>query len=85
MSGDLLNETIALRATLILLLQLDELQLSEWLENVLEVILGDGEVDVADVEAVERNTVRLGGTTLAGLGDTILFCFSELGNDRNAE
>jgi hypothetical protein len=45
----------------------------------------DGEVDVADVEAVEWNAVRLRSCTFGGASLTILLCFSELCNDWNAE
>ena len=38
---------------MLLFLQLDELKLAEWLEDCAQVILCDGEVDVANVEAME--------------------------------
>lgn len=42
-------------------------------------------MDIANVEAVKWYAVRLRGSALGGAGLAILFCFSELGNDRNAE
>lgn len=82
---NLLYEAIALAAALLLLLQLHKLQLAESFEDVPKIILSNREVNVTDVKTVERNAVGLSGVTLGVAGLTILLCFSELCNDRNAE
>lgn len=77
----LLYKPVALAPThVLLLLKLHKLQLAERLEHVLEVVLRDGEVDVANVEAVERHTVRLGGAAL-GAGLTVLLGLGGLDDD----
>jgi len=70
---------------LLFFLQLHEFELAEGLEDVPEVVLGDGEVDVADVETVEWYSIGLGGGAFGVAGLAVLLCFSELGNDRNAD
>lgn len=77
----LLYKPVALAPTHVLfLLKLHKLQLAERLEHVLEIFLGDGEVDVADVEAMEGHAVRLGGAAL-GAGLAILLGFGGLDDD----
>lgn len=87
MRGDknLLDEAIALAATLILLLQLHELEVTEWLEDAGEIVLSDREMDVTDVEAMERDAVGLGGRALGVTSKAILLCFGVLRDDRDAE
>ena len=80
-----LYETIALTATLLFLLQLGELKLTKWLKYILKIVLCDGKVNVANIKAVERDAVGLGGHALGIPSLTILLCFSELRNDRNAD
>lgn len=82
---DELNEAIALRAAGLFFLQLHEFELTKRLKNILQVIFGDGEVDVADVKAVEWYAVRLGSGTLGVARLAVLLCFSELCNNRNAQ
>ena len=85
LSDNILNEAVALGASLLFLLQLAELERTERLEDILEILLGDREVDVADVEAVEGNAVGERGDTLRVTGLAILLCFSELRDYRDAE
>lgn len=85
--NNLLNETISLGSARIHLIALEDdlLKLTERLEDLLEILLGDTEVYVANVETVERGAVGTGGsTTLRGTSSTVLLCFSKLGNDGNA-
>lgn len=79
-----LHKPVTLAAALLLFLELHELQLAERLKDVLEIVLRDGEVDVANVETVERNAVGLSSSTLRSASLTVLLCFGELGNDRNS-
>lgn len=82
----LLYETVALGTALrLFFLQLHEFKVAEWLKDLLDVVFGDREVDVANVEAVERDAVGLGCGTFGVAGLAILFCFSELDDDGNAE
>ena len=84
--NNLLNETISLGSARIHLIALEDdlLKLTERLEDLLEILLGDTEVYVANVETVERGAVGTGGsTTLRGTSSTVLLCFSKLGNDGN--
>lgn len=81
----ILHESVAFRATALFLLELYELQLTKRFEDGLEIVLGDGEVDVADVETMEWNAVRLGCAAFAGSRLTVLLCFSKLCDDRDAE
>lgn len=69
---------------MLLLLELNELQLTERLEDVLKILFVDREMDVADVETVEWNAVRLSGVALGVAGLAVFLCFSELRNDRDA-
>lgn len=85
MERNILHKAVSLRASLLLLLQLAELELTKRLEDILEVLFRNREVDVADVEAVERDAVREGGDAFGVTGLAVLFCFGELGDDRNAE
>ena len=84
-SGYVLHEAIALAAALLFLLELHELELTKRLEDILEVVFGDGEVDVADVETVEWDAVGLSSCRLGGACLTVLLCFRELCDDWNAE
>lgn len=80
---NLLHETVPSTATIVILLELDELELAERLEDILEVLFGDAEVDVADVEAVERNRVGMVPGPLRAAYLTILLRFGELDYDRD--
>lgn len=56
----LLYKPVSTAAAIVVLLELDEFQFAEGLENVLQVLLCDAEVDVADIQAVEGNGVGMG-------------------------
>ena len=84
-----LYEAIALRASGVLFVALkgNLLQLSIWNEDFLEIVLGDAEVDVADVETVERSTISSASSTTFSGSSTrgaVFLCFGKLRNDRNA-
>ena len=81
---NLLYETVTLTATLLFLLQLTEFKRAERLENCSKIIFSDGEVDVSYVKAVEGNAVRQGGDAFGVASLTVLFCFSELSDNRDA-
>ena len=51
----LLNKPIASAAASLVLLQLNKLELSKRFEDVLQVTLGDAEMDVANIQTVKRN------------------------------
>jgi hypothetical protein len=81
---DSLYETVALGATRVgfITLEDDLLKLTIGLEDLLKIRLGNAEVDVADIEAVEGRAIGTrSSTTLGGPGSTILLGFSELRND----
>lgn len=82
---DLLNEAIAFAATSILLLQLDKLQLTKGREDLLKVFLGDREMNVSNVESVERYAVRLGWGAVSDTSLSVLLGFSQLNDDRNTQ
>lgn len=81
-----LNETIAFGAAGVHLVALEDdlLKLTIRFEYLLEILLGDAKVDVANIETVKGRAV--GTRSSAALGwsrGTILLCFCELGDDRN--
>jgi hypothetical protein len=85
--SDLLNETVSLGAARVQLIALEDdlLKLTKGLEDLLEILLGDAEVDVADVETVEGSAIGTrGSTALGGTSSTVLLSFSQLGNDGDA-
>jgi hypothetical protein len=81
----LLDEAVAAAAALLLFLELDEFQFAKRLEDFIQVVLSDGEMDVADIETMEGNTGLLLSSTLGGARLPVLFGFRVLGNDWNAE
>jgi hypothetical protein len=66
-------------------LQLNKLQLTERLKDLFKVLLGDGEVNVADIETVEWNARLLLGCAFCGSSLSVLLSLGELGDDRDAE
>lgn len=50
-----LDETVATATTCVIFLQLDKLELAKGLKDVLQILLSDAEVDVADVQTMEGN------------------------------
>lgn len=79
----LLHESVATAASCIILLKLDELEFAEWLEDILKILLSDAEVNIANVQTVERDRVGVtaGAARLADL--SILLSFGELDDNRN--
>jgi hypothetical protein len=67
-------------------LQSDLLQRTVREENLLKIRLGDAEVDVSNIETMERSAIASScwSTFAGGAGSTVLLCFSELGNNRNS-
>lgn len=82
-SDNLLYKSIAAAAAIIVLLKLNKLKLAKWLENILEVLLRDTKVNIADIEAVERNGVGVGARAVCRANLAILLSFGKLNNDRN--
>ncbi len=80
--GNLLNKTVTTAAARVILLQLDKLELAEGLENILEILLRNAEVDVAHIQAVERNRVRVATRCFRSSGLVILLSLGELDDDR---
>jgi len=77
-----LDKAVASAATVIILLQLDKLELTKGLKDVLEVCLGDAEVDVAHVEPVEGD--RVGMARRFRVADlAVLLGLGGLDNDRD--
>ena len=59
-------------------MQIHEVQLAERFEYILQILLGDAEVYVAHIEAVEGNRVRVRAGTLGASDLAILFSFGKL-------
>jgi hypothetical protein len=59
--GDVLDKTVASAATVVILLQLHKFELAKRFKDILEVCLGDAEVDVAYIEPVEGDGVGMAG------------------------
>lgn len=87
--GNILNESITTAATRLLLLQLNKLEISKRLENVLEILLGDTKVDISNVESMERNVMTrilvLLVLTAFGAGLPVLLCLCKLNDDGNSQ
>lgn len=74
--GYVLHKAIAAATPLVVLLELHKLELAEGLEYRLQVLLGNVEVDVANVETVEGDRIGVTATlscaylaVLLGLGE----------------
>lgn len=79
----LLHESIATAASCVVLLELNELEFAEWLEDILKILLSDAEVNIANVQTVERDRVGV-ATGAARLADlSILLSFGKLDDNRN--
>ena len=83
MRGHVLYKAIASAATRFFFLQLDKLKLAKGLEDVLQVTLSDAEVDVAYVEPVERDRVRVAGARVRVARLTVLLGLGQLRDDRD--
>lgn len=83
MDSDLLNKPIASASAVVVLLELDEFELAKGLENILEILLGDTEMDVANVETVERNGIGVGARAVCSAYLAILLSLGKLDDDRN--
>lgn len=55
----LLHKAVASAASGIVLLELDEFKLAKGLENILKILLSDAEMNVANVQTMEGNRVRV--------------------------
>lgn len=54
---DSLNKPIATTASIVVFLELNELQFSKWLKYSLQILLRDIEMNVANIEAMEGNGI----------------------------
>ena len=80
----LLNEAVTSASALLLFLQLHELQFTKWLEDILQVALGDTEMDVSYIKSVKWNRIRVAAGRFGVSSLTILFRFGKLSDDRDA-
>lgn len=80
---NILYESVTTAPTVVVLLELDELELAEWLEDILQILLGNAEVDVSHVETVERNRVGVVSSGLRGAHLAVLLSLGKLDDDRN--
>jgi hypothetical protein len=64
-------------------LKLNEFKLTEWLKNSLQVLLGDVEMDVADIKAVERDRIGVRSRSFRVSGLPVFLGFCDLYDDRN--
>lgn len=80
---DLLYETVATAAAVVVFLQLNEFKLAERFKHVLEVLLGNAEVNVANVQAMERYGISVGAGAVRGSDLSVLLSLGKLDNDRN--
>lgn len=78
---DLLNKPISTAATSVILLELGELKLAKRLEDVLKILLSDAEVDIANIQTVKGDRVRVAtsGARFANLA--VLLSFGQLDNN----
>jgi hypothetical protein len=83
--SNLLNKSVATAATGIVLLKLDKLEIAKGLKYSLKIVLSDVEMNVSNVEAMERNRVGVSATRLGVPGLAVLLRLSDLNNDGNAE
>jgi hypothetical protein len=81
--GDLLYESIAATASVVVFLELNEFKLTKRLENVLKILLGDAEVDVSNIQPVERDRVGVGAGAVCSSDLSILLSLCKLDDDRN--
>jgi len=89
MKINLLHVAIALGAAwrCLITLQRDVLEFAKRLEDGLEVFLGDAEVYVSNIQAMEGGTVGAGNdaaAALGGPGSTVLLGLGQLGDDGHA-
>ena len=80
---DSLYKPITAAAAVVVLLELDELELAKGLEDILEILLGDAEVDVADVETVKGDGIGMIAAALSIANLTVLLGFGKLDNNRD--
>ena len=80
---NLLDKSVATGATSVVFLQLHIFELAEGLKDGLQVLLGDVEVNIADVEAVEGRRTGLAPSRFRIAGESVLLSFGELDDDRN--
>jgi hypothetical protein len=81
----ILYETITSASASFFLLELNEFKLAKWFEDILQICFSDAEVDVTNIEAMERHRAMIGSSGFWVAGLTILLCFSELGDDGDSK
>lgn len=79
----LLNESIAATASCVVFLELHKLERTKWLEDILKILLSDAKVDVADIQTVEWDRVRVSTSRFRGADLAILLSFGKLDDDGN--
>jgi hypothetical protein len=79
----LLYKPIATATTVVVFLKLDELQFAKRLENILEILFGDTEVNIAYIEAVEGNGTSLCAGAVGGANLAVLLSLGELYDNRD--
>jgi hypothetical protein len=78
-----LDEAIPAAAAIVLLLELHKLEFAKGLKDSLKILLGDVEVNVANIKAVERYRIGMSAVRLRIAGLTVLLGFSYLNDDGN--
>jgi hypothetical protein len=81
----LLHKPVASAPTSLFFLQLNKLELAERLKHILKIAFSNAEMDIAYIKTVEGNGVVIatGGFRVSCL--SILFCFSKLRDDGDAQ
>lgn len=79
----LLDETVTTAAAAVILLQLDKLELTKWLEDVLQILLCNAEVDIANIQPVKGDRGRMLARGLRVADLAVLLSLSKLDNDGN--
>lgn len=82
--GNVLDEGITFASTGFILLQLNKLELAEWFENIGEIVFGNAEMDVTNIEPVEWCGVLIACSSLGVASLAVLLRFSQLRNDGNS-
>ncbi len=80
---NLLDESIAAAAAVVILLQLYKLKLAKRLEHILQVCLCDAEMNVAYIEAVEGDRIRVVARGFRSANLAILLSLGQLDDDGN--
>ena len=79
--GYSLDKPVAAAAAIVVFLELDKLQLAERLKHIVQVLLGDAEMNVTDIEAVEGDRIRVVTGRLRVADLAVLLSLGQLDDD----